>query len=767
MKFLSKLALLPMLCCTVLPAAADQSSYYNQQTSTSMQNLVKYFQYFGGYLGYDVTKDPNDEKNQIRQSLIDVNAEQLAQLSLFNTYLGAIPVNAFSSALSLFVPTGTPVAVINNLANTSFSSYNSPSSQAGGIIIMYTLLVSTMNTAHEGQMLGQKWSSIWVPIRSTVGLALLIPKASGYCLMQVFFMWIVVQGVGAADKIWDAALSYLNRGGVIVQAQQSIKPQDLISGGPIGEIATGATNILAGQVCMLGLQKQLENRRQFLLDSKAKDSGDCNKTSPGTMQDFCNTPVPDFLGSVNAVAFQNDKKEDKSWTLPMPNFPKSTAPYNQLNGICGSIQWKSLTSSGPLSSLSNPTSGNNQNVGSSSTSWKAGWDISKGQAGWQFGPQSQGAQISLTPAEVSVTQMSRAIAIQQMYMDLTALTRVIVNNDPQITKSNGTNNKIFNNVATQQFGVPFTQSGSQCQSYSNKCVIWGPLSGGSIGGGSLLNGNEFLNAINDYNGVMMPTLNLINLITKSVNMSNTTAFIREASTRGWIMAGSYFFDLVLIQGGSSLTNSNQVDTDSGLSSSTFEPAAMLSGFPNDPKSTDCSKAQDTKYAALCTWFAGKQTAVSQVQSLIAGQQSPPPSENSNTLIPKPTISSNLNIVESYNSSTVYGLINNSMMMQLPGQPGISKLNFANTINIKPDTTLYTLSAQQFSCGTVKILFFSFCLGQLLGNLFYNVIFLTLYNILMTVIGQLIQQIVFSFLMVPLTGMMDIFKQGIATLSHSS
>ncbi len=50
-------------------------------------------------------------------------------------------------------------------------------------------------------------------IRSTLGLALLIPKASGYCLMQIFVMWVVVQGVGAADKIWEAALGYLNRGG--------------------------------------------------------------------------------------------------------------------------------------------------------------------------------------------------------------------------------------------------------------------------------------------------------------------------------------------------------------------------------------------------------------------------------------------------------------------------------------------------------------------------------------------------------------------------
>lgn len=122
-----------MLCCTALPAAADnESNYYNQQTSNSIQNLVKYFQYFGAYLGYDVTQNPNEEKNLSRQALIDMNSEQVAQLSLFNTYVGAIPVNALSEAFSHLVPTGTPIAVINSLVNTSFKSYNAASSQTGG-----------------------------------------------------------------------------------------------------------------------------------------------------------------------------------------------------------------------------------------------------------------------------------------------------------------------------------------------------------------------------------------------------------------------------------------------------------------------------------------------------------------------------------------------------------------------------------------------------------------------------------------------------------
>ena len=147
----------------------------------------------------------------------------------------------------------------SQIMGSMFGVFNAAVLALGGMVIMYTLLVSTMNTAQEGQMLGQKWSSIWIPVRSVTGLALLVPKASGYCLMQIFVMWIVVQGVGAADKVWDAALSYLNRGGAIVQAQ--IDPTKALTQAPGGsEIATGAQSILVGQVCMIGIQHLLDSQ---------------------------------------------------------------------------------------------------------------------------------------------------------------------------------------------------------------------------------------------------------------------------------------------------------------------------------------------------------------------------------------------------------------------------------------------------------------------------------------------------------------------------
>ncbi|KAB0640713.1 DotA/TraY family protein [Burkholderia stagnalis] len=78
----------------------------------------------------------------------------------------------------------------------------------GGILAGYTILAGTLNTAHDGEMLGKKFSSVWVPVRYSVGTALVLPVVGGgYCVMQAIVMWLVVQGIGLADGVWSAFMS--------------------------------------------------------------------------------------------------------------------------------------------------------------------------------------------------------------------------------------------------------------------------------------------------------------------------------------------------------------------------------------------------------------------------------------------------------------------------------------------------------------------------------------------------------------------------------
>ncbi|CAJ5179339.1 integral membrane protein [Burkholderia pseudomallei] len=87
-------------------------------------------------------------------------------------------------------------------------TFNSGVLLIGGVLAAYTIFSSVIGTAHDGEMLGKQFSSLWVPIRYSLGTALVLPViGGGYCVMQAIVMWLVVQGIGLADGVWSSFMS--------------------------------------------------------------------------------------------------------------------------------------------------------------------------------------------------------------------------------------------------------------------------------------------------------------------------------------------------------------------------------------------------------------------------------------------------------------------------------------------------------------------------------------------------------------------------------
>ena len=53
---------------------------------------------------------------------------------------------------------------------SAISTFNGAVLIIGGILATYTLLAGTLGTAHDGEMLGKKFSSVWIPIRYSLEL---------------------------------------------------------------------------------------------------------------------------------------------------------------------------------------------------------------------------------------------------------------------------------------------------------------------------------------------------------------------------------------------------------------------------------------------------------------------------------------------------------------------------------------------------------------------------------------------------------------------
>lgn len=91
-----------------------------------------------------------------------------------------------------------------------FGSFNAALLFVGGILTAYGILAATAQTAHDGEVLGRRWSTLWVPIRVAFGLALIVPVSGGYCTAQMLVAWLGQQGVAIAAGMWSGyAKDYL------------------------------------------------------------------------------------------------------------------------------------------------------------------------------------------------------------------------------------------------------------------------------------------------------------------------------------------------------------------------------------------------------------------------------------------------------------------------------------------------------------------------------------------------------------------------------
>jgi conjugal transfer/type IV secretion protein DotA/TraY len=122
-------------------------------------------------------------------------------MQILQALFGGIPAFGGSSGSDAFA---APIGTFNQLVLI-----------VGGVLTTYTILVGTMMTAHDGEVLGKQFHSIWIPIRTAVGSALVLPLFNGYCVAQVVVAWLLVQGIGLADKVWDSFTSNSNLTNVV------------------------------------------------------------------------------------------------------------------------------------------------------------------------------------------------------------------------------------------------------------------------------------------------------------------------------------------------------------------------------------------------------------------------------------------------------------------------------------------------------------------------------------------------------------------------
>ncbi len=84
-----------------------------------------------------------------------------------------------------------------------FGKFNAFVLFLGGIMAAYGIFAGVAQTAHDGEMLGRRFSSLWVPIRVSLGIAAIVPFNGGYCPAQMVVNYVAIQGINIAAGTWD------------------------------------------------------------------------------------------------------------------------------------------------------------------------------------------------------------------------------------------------------------------------------------------------------------------------------------------------------------------------------------------------------------------------------------------------------------------------------------------------------------------------------------------------------------------------------------
>ena len=136
------------------------------------------------------------------------DANDLADRSLVRLFGGFI-FEPFGSA-----PADPPTVLAKVLGYTNIVAMI-----LGVVIMSYVIMAGALNTAASGEMLGRSWSSVWLPLRTTLAFGMIMPSGSGegtFSVAQSIVMWMIIVGSNSATWLWEKGATELATGAPVM-----------------------------------------------------------------------------------------------------------------------------------------------------------------------------------------------------------------------------------------------------------------------------------------------------------------------------------------------------------------------------------------------------------------------------------------------------------------------------------------------------------------------------------------------------------------------
>ncbi|HHK5646414.1 DotA/TraY family protein [Serratia nevei] len=144
-----------------------------------------------------------------------------------------------------------------------FGTFNAAVLFLGGILTAYGIFSGVAQTAHDGEMLGRRFSSLWVPIRVSIGIAAIVPINGGYCPAQMIVNYVATQGINAGAGMWN---SYVQHDDTFVASNYTIPD--------VPAVRELALSMFKTFTCAAAMQKEADR-----LDDESAQAMNQEKTS--------------------------------------------------------------------------------------------------------------------------------------------------------------------------------------------------------------------------------------------------------------------------------------------------------------------------------------------------------------------------------------------------------------------------------------------------------------------------------------------------------
>ncbi|WP_413499881.1 DotA/TraY family protein [Buttiauxella gaviniae] len=166
----------------------------------------------------------------------------------------------------------------NSLLTTANTVFVTACLVIAGVLAMYTMLAGSLQTANDGQMLGKKWSSMWVPLKTSLGVAMMLPAFNGWAGAQVVLYWVALQGIWLADATWAAFVngSNMNQNGVYTNRSVVYQVQPLLD-----QMIELNVKTIASQRVYEKVENEKKSGSYFMTNSNKPPKFGYSKTSNG------------------------------------------------------------------------------------------------------------------------------------------------------------------------------------------------------------------------------------------------------------------------------------------------------------------------------------------------------------------------------------------------------------------------------------------------------------------------------------------------------